>query len=127
MKLLSLFVLFTFLQSPLLVNAKEATSTKSTASYTSIQIYETDFLDRPFAVLGKVHIKGTNLKGISERTRKAALKYGGNAVLLYKTENPGKASFWTGGQVSYAEGVVVKFDEEGIKRITSETPIPVLE
>ena len=93
----------------------------------SVQVFETGISDKPFKVLGKVHTKSSNLKYLSDTLRRLAVKHGGDAVLLYKVDNTGKISWWSGGQMSYAEGVVVKYDPAGITEIAANTPIPVLE
>lgn len=100
---------------------------KQGEAWKSIQVYETGSLDQPFKILGKVHSKASKMKRLSDNVRRLAAKNGGDAVLLYKVENTGNISWWSGGQMSYAEGVVVKFDPQGVTEIKPETPIPVLE
>ena len=123
MKKVPIFLLLLVL--PLSIKAEDRKS-----EYTAIEefpVYETNFLDKPFVILGKVNAKASSLKELSTKIRRAAYKHGGDAVLGYKVQNTGSVSWWTGGQMSYAEGIVVKYDENGIKKITENTPIPILE
>lgn len=99
----------------------------STVQAKPVEVYETNFLAQPFAILGKVHAKSSTPKQLSKKIKEVASKYDGDAVLNYRIENTGAMSWWTGGQVSYAEGIVVKYSEDGITKIAEGIPIPVLE
>ena len=128
-----LLCLSLFLLIPFVANAEALKNTRSEKNLSKLEavrelpVYETGFLDTPFIVLGKVNVKSSVLKELSAKLKRAAYRNGGDAVLNYKIQNTGSVSAWTGAQVSYAEGVVVKFSENGIKKITDATPVPVLE
>lgn len=127
MKLLFLLLALLPLQALPRTSWAESKKLKAESAYKSIPIYETDFSDKPFLVVGKVHVNSSSLKDLPEKMRKAAAKYGGDAVISYKTKMTGEISWWTGGQISYAEGIVVRYDSQGVTRISSDTAMQVLE
>lgn len=92
-----------------------------------IEVYEGDSLDKSFIVLGKINVKAGTPSMLMQATKRKALRKGGDAVLMYKINNSGKMSYWSGAQISYAEGVVVKYQEQGIRKITSDTKMPVID
>ena len=87
----------------------------------SVAVYSNDATPQPYVIIGKLSFeKGSNIGTCEARLGKfAAKKYNADAILNYKLT-----------EAHLCEGVAVRWakeGEEGVSRITEETPVPVVE
>ena len=121
-----------------------------------VSVYESSHVGTSFTVIGKVTVTAPLASGLVDEIKAAAARNGGDAVLLYKVVRQGglpsvgtstfsqthllqvgdatqkEIATGTGIQVGeqmypMAEGIVIKFSKDGIREITQETVIPVLQ
>jgi len=93
-----------------------------------IQIYDSDIAPKSYTILGKIHVEASSPKDVSCKMKRKANKFKGDAILEYELSiQPGIVSEWTGASLHTGTGIVVKWEESGMKRISKDTPVPVLE
>jgi len=96
----------------------------------SIAVFDNDVVPQPYIVLGKIHVEASTPKGLSDKIKSKAKKYKADAILNYQVKEAQSISGWTGATIHGGEGIAVRWanqGETGIKRITPDTSIPVLE
>jgi len=99
----------------------------------AIPVYEISNFKRPFRVIGKVIVKASSPEKLHRKIQSKARKYGGDAILSYEVEHIGDDTSYalgligfSAGLVSYGEGYIIVFDEQGINKIDKKAAIPVL-
>lgn len=116
--------------------SSQARTLKSGTLTQDVPVYVNTSLSQPFVVLGKVTVQSPQQSQLLKELKIRVKKYGGDAALGFKviekgayplTKETTDNSVATSLVLPMAEGVIIKFDKTGKKKIDDSTVIPVLE
>lgn len=119
-------ILYPFLCSA--VSKDKSTSLRCEQS--TVQIFDSDKTLIPYIILGKVNVEGSTPKTTSCKIKQAAERHEGDAVLNYTIRDQASMSGWSGSTMHSGSGIVVRWakdGEKGVKTISPDSPLPVLE
>lgn len=117
------------------VSVQARTLTSGTLTQ-DVPVYANTSLPQSFVVLGKVIVQSPQQSQLLLELKKRVKKYGGDAVVGYQilekgaypvAKEPLNNGVATSLILPMAEGVIIKFDKTGKKKIDDSTVIPVLE
>lgn len=127
-----IFIFCVFLVQP----APAKVLTAGGGSESSIAVFEVMHATKTFIVVGKISAQSTSPSDLVKLLQKKARQEGGDAILGFHKTQQNIAAGSVVGTSTYSvpvtapmytgEGVVIKYQEGGLKEINKDTPVPVL-